>query len=223
MGCLIETPGFYPNLTAAENLRLFSHDRSRGGRAEIAATLDLLGLGGVGDKLVGRYSLGMRQRLGIARALVGKPPVVLLDEPTNGLDPHGIVDVRELIRRLAHQEGLAFVVSSHILGEVEQTADAVTVIDEGRTVASFDLAACGEGEVTEVRVDNAADAARDLSQRWPEATCAVLEPDRMTVARVPDGPGAVNRFLVERGHHVWALSRRGSLEDRVMPYLRKGV
>lgn len=130
IGALIETPPLYDNLTARENLRvrttLLGVPESR--IDEALATVDLVG---TGSKRAGQFSLGMKQRLGIALALVGNPRLLILDEPTNGLDPVGIQELRALIRSFP-ERGITVVLSSHILGEVEHVADLVGIIVEGR-------------------------------------------------------------------------------------------
>lgn len=222
IGSLVETPGFYPNLTALENLVLFSHDRSPSARRDLGETLSLVGLASVADKRVGRFSLGMKQRLGIARAIAGRPELVILDEPINGLDPHGIKDIRELIRTLAGQ-GMTFLVSSHILSEVELVADWVTVIEEGRTVATLAVPSPGAvSESVEIVVDQATAAVGRIRSAWPTAHCHEVCEGKLLVASVPEGPGAVNRLLVGAGHTVSALvPQKWSLEAQVMPLMRR--
>lgn len=133
VGSLIESPSAYPHLTGAENMkiasRLFGADTASAQRA-----VELVRLGNHMDKLVKNYSLGMKQRLGIAMALVRDPRVLILDEPTNGLDPAGIEEIRELIIGLARDEGRTVLVSSHLLSEIEKMASHLTIIDRGRMI-----------------------------------------------------------------------------------------
>ena len=132
VGALVEGPALWPALTAVENLtvlaRLGGHDRGR-----IPAVLDLVGLADRADDRFGEYSLGMKQRLGIAAALLGDPELLVLDEPTNGLDPVGISEMRDLIGRLAADDRTVLV-SSHILSELEQVCDWLLIIEQGRLV-----------------------------------------------------------------------------------------
>lgn len=130
IGSLVEQPPLYPNLTARENLRVRTVALGLPDE-RIEEVLEVVGLTDTGRKRAGRFSLGMRQRLGIALALLCDPRLLILDEPTNGLDPLGIEDLRDLIRGFAAR-GVAVVVSSHILSEVQQMADAVGIIYEGR-------------------------------------------------------------------------------------------
>lgn len=132
-GSLIETPIFYEHLSAFDNLKL--HLAYMGTpNADIDGTLKLVGLAGVGTGAVSTFSLGMRQRLAIARAVVHKPELLILDEPVNGLDPVGIKEMRELFCKLVQQEKITILLSSHILSEIEQTADRIGVIVDGAVV-----------------------------------------------------------------------------------------
>ncbi|MBB4611698.1 ATP-binding cassette domain-containing protein [Sphingomonas yabuuchiae] len=133
VGSVIEAPSLYDHLSGHANLDLTRRLLALPAK-EIERVLDLVDLGHSASRRVREYSLGMKQRLAIARALLGSPTVLVLDEPLNGLDPQGIFDIRNLIRRLAHQEGRAVVVSSHLLTEVEQTADHVGLLLKGRLV-----------------------------------------------------------------------------------------
>ena len=133
VGSLIESPSCYQHLTARENLDIVR--RLKGlPTSSIDEALETVGLANTGKKLAGQFSLGMKQRLGLAAALLGDPRLVLLDEPTNGLDPEGIHEMRALIRTLPQTHGTTVLVSSHLLAEVEQMADHVGIISQGRMV-----------------------------------------------------------------------------------------
>ncbi len=140
VGCIVETPDLYRFLTGRENLEHFARMLGDGAWGRIAELAELVRMTGRLDDPVRTYSLGMRQRIGIAQALLGDPAVLILDEPTNGLDPAGIREMRELIRHLADERGLAVFVSSHILSEVERTADRIAIVHRGRTLAKGTLA-----------------------------------------------------------------------------------
>lgn len=136
VGALIETPAFYPHLTACDTLRalaLMSGAREDG-RAD--ALLQRVGLAEAAHRRVREFSVGMKQRLGLAAALVARPKLVILDEPTNGLDPAGILEMRGFIRGLASAEGCTVLLSSHLLDEVERTCDHLAILDRGRLVAT---------------------------------------------------------------------------------------
>lgn len=131
IGSLVESPSLYPHLTGRENLEV--HRRlMNGSKAGIDDALHIVGLGGAANRIVRGYSSGMKQRLGIAQALLGNPELLVLDEPTNGLDPAGIHEIRTLIRKLAGGEGRTIFVSSHLLKEVEQVATHVGIVCEGQ-------------------------------------------------------------------------------------------
>jgi ABC-2 type transport system ATP-binding protein len=149
VGAVLESMGFHPGRTGRDHLRVLARGAGVPGE-RVEGLLDLVGLGGAADRRVGGYSLGMRQRLGLAAALLGDPPTLVLDEPVNGLDPAGVAWVRQLLRTWA-DEGRTVVVSSHLLAELAQVVDRVVVLDAGRRVAETDVASLA-GTVT-VRVD----------------------------------------------------------------------
>jgi ABC-2 type transport system ATP-binding protein len=138
VGAMLEATGFHPGRRAVDHLRVVSV-AARLDRGVPARVLEQVGLGEDGHRKVGQFSLGMRQRLGLATALLGDPPVLVLDEPANGLDPHGIRWLRGFLRGLA-AEGRTVLVSSHLLQEIEQTADDVLLLAGGRLVRSGTLA-----------------------------------------------------------------------------------
>jgi ABC-2 type transport system ATP-binding protein len=133
LGMLIESPTFYPFLTAREHLQMLA--RFTDTLALVDPTLRRIGLEKAADKTVSGFSLGMKQRLGIGCALIGRPEAIVLDEPTNGLDPDGILEMRSLIDELAHRDGLTVLLSSHLLDEVQRVCDRVAILQHGRLVA----------------------------------------------------------------------------------------
>ncbi len=136
VGAIIERPDLYPYLTAKEHLQLFAKlSKQKISKEQIAKTLEQVGLSLRSADKVNTFSLGMKQRLGIAIALVHNPDLIILDEPTNGLDPQGIADIRHLIQDLAKQEGKTVLVSSHLLSEIEQVASQILIIHQGKKVA----------------------------------------------------------------------------------------
>ena len=131
IGSLIESPGFYPNLTATENLHIFATLRGVPNRHAIKDALDFVGLPYKDKKLFSQYSLGMKQRLAIALAIMHDPELLILDEPINGLDPIGIAEVRSFLRQLCREKGKTILISSHILSEISLLADDIGIIDHG--------------------------------------------------------------------------------------------
>ncbi|MCM1087590.1 MAG: ATP-binding cassette domain-containing protein [Muribaculaceae bacterium] len=131
IGAIIETPGFYPNLTGTENLEIFAKLRGTTAPDAVKNALDIVGLPYKDKKLFAKYSLGMKQRLGIANAILHDPELLILDEPTNGLDPIGIAEVRNFMKELSTGHGKTILISSHILSEIALLADDVGIIDYG--------------------------------------------------------------------------------------------
>lgn len=131
IGAIIETPGFYPNLTGTENLEIFAKLRGTPAPNAVKNALEVVGLPYKNKKLFSKYSLGMKQRLGIANAILHDPELLILDEPTNGLDPIGIAEVRDFIKNLSVERGKTILISSHILSEISLLADDIGIIDHG--------------------------------------------------------------------------------------------
>ena len=131
IGAIIETPGFYPNLTGTENLEIFAKLRGTAAPNAVKNALEVVGLPYKDKKLFGKYSLGMKQRLGIANAILHDSELLILDEPTNGLDPIGIAEVRDFIKDLSVERGKTILISSHILSEIQLLADDIGIIDYG--------------------------------------------------------------------------------------------
>ena len=157
VGAIIESPSFYPYLSGFQNLRYFQMISGGGSKEELETLIDRVGLAGRGDDLFRTYSSGMKQRLGIAYALLGDPDIVFLDEPTNGLDPEGMIEVRELIKGLG-DGNRTVLLSSHLLHEVEQVCDSVTIISKGRLIVQGEVsqlvATVGSEQVRTKTTDN---------------------------------------------------------------------
>jgi ABC-2 type transport system ATP-binding protein len=179
IGCIVENPDLYRFMTGRENLEHFAR-MLHVPMAEIERVASLVNLSHRLDQRVGTYSLGMRQRLGIAQAMLGNPRVLILDEPANGLDPAGIREIRELLRSLAAERGLAVFVSSHLLAEIELTADRVAIIHKGRILKSGSVKELiASQRAMEFRVSDPARAAAILQDLGVEAAVqdeSVLSP-----------------------------------------------
>jgi ABC-type multidrug transport system ATPase subunit len=214
VGALIEGPAAYGHLSGRENLALLDASgpggswRSR--RQRIAEVLEQVGLGGIGRRPVKAYSLGMRQRLGLAGALLRRPELLILDEPTNGLDPQGITEVRELLLDL-HRDGTTIFLSSHLLAEVEQLCSRVGVLDRGRLVLQDEMAtltAPTGATVVETPVPDRVRATLD-------GRVTSIEGNRVIVRG--DDPAEVNALLVGAGVPVTGLAlERPTLEQVVL-------
>jgi ABC-2 type transport system ATP-binding protein len=213
-GAIVEAPAFYDNFTGWQNLRMFASMSGGAERRRMEAMLDLVGLGSRAYDPVRTYSHGMRQRLGIAQALLPNPELVILDEPTDGLDPQGIREVRLLVRRLRDELGLTVMLSSHLLHEVEQLCNRVAIVDRGRLLFEGTVESLtGGGRKFRLKVDRpdeafqilAADPALSASRNG--AGLLYFEADE---ARVAD----VNALLVGRGLRVSELApERETLEQ----------
>jgi ABC-2 type transport system ATP-binding protein len=218
VGAIVEEPRFHPHLTGTENLAVVAAARGRGASARIDGSLERVGLGHRADDRVKDYSLGMRQRLGIARALLGDPALLILDEPMNGLDPAGILEMRHLIRSFV-DEGRTVFLSSHLLDEVEKTADEVAIIDRGRVVVQGTVSelVAGKEPTVVVEVDDAAAARRALGTLRDVRSVADDGAALRVVLGDGLGPADVNRTLVAAGVGVSKLDRQhSSLEERFL-------
>ncbi len=217
VGGIVENPEMYSYLTARENLRHFARmydfpvDESR-----INEVLALVGLSSRADEKISKYSLGMRQRLGVAQAILHRPALLVLDEPTNGLDPAGIKDLRDLLKKLAHDEGLAVFVSSHLLSELEQLCDTVAVINHGKVVGTKSLSelqniSAGAKSSLVLSVKGEARALSILKAHGYDATC---EEGRITLAVSHDNIPGIIYLLCLGGIKVYgAEEKKRSLED----------
>lgn len=165
IGSLIEAPGLYPELSAADNLKIKCIALGVRDKDVVQKLLDTVGLGDVGKKRVGKFSLGMKQRLGIALALIGEPDLVILDEPINGLDPQGIAEVRETIEKLNKEHNITFIISSHILEELSKIATNYGIIHNGALVQ----------ELTKEELLNKCSERIELKTDDTTKACAVLE------------------------------------------------
>jgi ABC-2 type transport system ATP-binding protein len=224
VGAIIEEPRFHAHLTGLENLQVIAAAREREARERVRPALARVGLTERAGKRVKTYSTGMRQRLGVARCLIADPLLLILDEPMNGLDPAGIEELREMIRRLA-EEGRTVFLSSHLLDEVQRICDHVAIIDKGRILMQGpveEIARAGHPSIR-IRCD-AVDKAAGLLENHPQIERIEREGEAMIVM-IDAEPGAaldaivadLNRRLVEGGISVYAVeAERISLEKRFL-------
>ncbi len=223
VGAIVEEPRFHPNLSGRENLRIVAAVRGPEAQARIAPALARVGLGERADEKVKKYSLGMRQRLGVARCLLADPLLLILDEPTNGLDPGGIQEFREMIRAMVEQENRTVFLSSHLLDEVERICDHAAIVNRGKVIAQgpiAELASGGDGARNEliVGVDDVELALGTLegSELVREARRSD-EGLRVVLSGEPGSAAQVNANLVRAGVAVARLEPvRRSLEQRFL-------
>jgi ABC-2 type transport system ATP-binding protein len=214
VGAIIEAPAFYENFSGRQNLRMLAAMSGGAEPKRIESVLEIVGLRERARDPVRVYSHGMRQRLGIAQALLPNPEFVILDEPTDGLDPQGLCETRELIRRLRDELRLTVMLSSHLLHEVEQICNRVAIIDEGRLLYQGpveDLMA--QDSWTRLRVDRITEA-YELLSRNPQLSVSLNGDESLHLRIAEEEIPRVNALLVEHGFKVIELSpQRESLEQ----------
>src|SRR5258707_14384762 len=220
VGALIESPAFYPSLSGRKNLEVLAqlggHSRSR-----ISQVLEIVGLSDRGSDLVGKYSLGMKQRLGLAMALLPDPDLLVLDEPANGLDPLGIIEMRDLLRSLREQ-GKTIFISSHLLGELEQVADWLVMLNKGKAVFNGPARDLGDGRGE--LIDTAEEATQiELVARIAIAAGYVVTPENgsLRITCPIDWAEELNRRAREAGATGIAIrAREASLEESFLAMLK---
>ena len=216
IGAVVEKPDLYKYLSAYENMKLFSTMCGLSlGRAEIMKQLAVVGLEKRANDRVKVFSQGMKQRLGIAVALVNNPSLIILDEPTNGLDPQGIADMRSLILMLSKEQGKTLLVSSHLLSEVEQIADSMIIIDKGKKMVEGKVSELINPEKVQVEIvslDNNAAKEVVLASQWASGLIeASLEKILLETKKelIPD----LFKFLVEQGILLVSIRSTNTLES----------
>ena len=216
IGRLIESPGFYPNLTGTENLRIFATLRGVPNNHAIKDALDLVGLPYKDKKLFSQYSLGMKQRLAIALAVMHDPELLILDEPINGLDPIGIAEVRSFIRELCDTRGKTILISSHILSEISLLADDIGIIDHGALLEEESLAELEQKSSKHIRftLSDTAQAARILERNFHETHFSIQDDHNLRLHNMELPVGKIVTAFVENGLEVSeAHTCEESLED----------
>ena len=223
VGAIIEEPRFHPHLAGRENLHVHAAARDRAAHDRVDGALARVGLSARADEKVKTYSLGMRQRLGVARCLLSDPELLILDEPMNGLDPAGILEFRHLIRELV-DEGRTVLLSSHLLDEVEKTCDLVAIVDVGRVVAQGSIHEIVRGgpRAVDILASDAVEAATLLAA-VPGVLRATDHEGGLRVTLSPEAPvdreivTALLRRLLDHGVDVERIAPvRSSLEDRFL-------
>lgn len=211
VGVLLESPAFFPPFTGRLNLQLLA-TAAEIPSTQIDAVLDVVQLTEAADERVKGYSLGMRQRLGIAAALLKQPSVLILDEPSNGLDPAGMREVRQLLRTLG-DSGVTVLLSSHLLGEVQQICDTVTIINHGRVVTTGPVDEVLQSQSTGALAVGIADAPRALEVLVAAGFSARVEDGRILVDRVDDGAVVARALADAQLYPSWLMPQQVDLEQ----------
>jgi len=216
VGSIIEYPIFFEHMTAMENLQIHCEYLGYYDKRAIHQALDLVQLEGIEDKKVKDFSLGMKQRLGIARAAITKPELIVLDEPTNGLDPIGIKNMRDLIRTLNQEYGITFVLSSHILGEIEQVADRIGVIQRGQLVDEVTLSDIRKQrtDYIELMTSNVQKAAFLLEHELRISNIKIVQDQRIRVYDTDVSTSQITKLLIAHEIEIEEIQKYNStLED----------
>jgi ABC-2 type transport system ATP-binding protein len=217
VGAIVDEPRFHGHLTGRQNLQILAAAREPEAKGRIEPALERVGILHRADDKVAKYSMGMRQRLGVAACLLGDPQLLILDEPMNGLDPGGMLEMRDMIKSLA-AEGRTVMLSSHLLDEVERTCDAVAIVDRGTVIRQGPISQLLAGSSFEVQIEcSEPDRALTLLRGTPFGSHVQVGPDGLALS-LPEGTerdaiAEVNRLLVEGGVSVYRLQHiQASLE-----------
>ena len=220
IGALIEAPAFYPYMSAYDNLNYYRIQRGIKDKDSIDRILRTVGLENTGKKKFRHFSLGMKQRLGLALALLGEPELLILDEPINGLDPEGIIEVREILKRLNREKGVTILISSHILSELSLLADKFAFINRGRIIdeTGIDEIKRSAGNETILRVDDIGRTTQLLSEKFPDVVWEIRNEDIIISSGYNDGivPELTGNHIVIRGISTVSVS----LEDYYIRLLK---
>lgn len=216
IGCIIEAPAFFPKLTAEQNLEYYRIQRGIPSKEAVTQALNMVKLTGTGAKKYREFSLGMKQRLGLALAIMGNPDFLILDEPINGLDPMGIIEFRSIIGDLRQNHGMTVLVSSHILSELTQVATTFGIIHQGKLMKEFTHEQM-ESETKRciaVKVDDGGKAAAILQEQLHTTNFEVLPENELRVYDCLDNPSEITFALSTNGVRVNSAKELGvNLED----------
>ncbi|MCM3765070.1 ABC transporter ATP-binding protein [Neobacillus niacini] len=225
MGSIIEYPVFYDKLTARENLELHCEYMGYYDKKAIDQALDLVKLKNIENKSVKEFSLGMKQRLGIARAIITKPELLILDEPINGLDPVGIKELRDLFHMLSREYGITMLISTHILGEMEQIADTIGVISDGKLIKEVSMNEIREQntEYIELAVSDMNKAVYVLEDILRITNYKVIDETRMRIYDSRVTQGEISKTFIMNGVMIEEINKKNhSLEDYFLTLINGG-
>lgn len=226
MGSIIEYPVFYEKLTARENLELHSEYMGYYNKNAIDTAIDMVQLKNFEGKAVKDFSLGMKQRLGLARAIITKPEILILDEPTNGLDPVGIKEFRNLFQMLSKDYGMTLLISSHILGEIEQIADTIGVIKDGTLIEEvlMETIRLQNTEYIELKTDDVKKSAYVIKEILNITNFKILDDVTVRIYDTSTPQGKISQTLVLNGVLVESITKKdNTLEDYFLKIINGGV
>ena len=225
IGSIIEYPVFYEKLTGRENLDLHCEYMGYYDKTFIDKSLNLVGLKDIEKKVVKDYSLGMKQRLGIARAILTKPEILILDEPINGLDPIGIKEIRNLLKMLNKEYGITILISSHILSEIEQIADTIGVINKGMLIEEVSMESIREEntEYVEIFTKDYKKAAFILENNLKISNFKIIDNGLIRVYDLKVSQSNISKILILNDIEIEAINKKNSsLEDHFLKLLKVG-
>ncbi len=224
VGAVVETPRFYEYLTGYQNLKQIANLHENIQSARIYEVIEIVGLRKRADDKVKNYSLGMKQRFGIARALLNEPDLIILDEPTNGLDPQGMKEVRELIRELARTKDITFFISTHLLNEVEQMCNKVAILKQGEIIISDSVSKLLDNnkETVEIIVSDTSETIK-IIKKIDYAEVVEEDNSRIMVELDKGMTAQLNALLLSKGIDVkYLIPRKQSLEDYFLEITQDG-
>lgn len=216
MGSIIEFPTFYDHMSGKDNLQLHCEYMGYYNKGSVEEALQMLGLSDAADKPAGSYSLGMKQRLGIARAILCKPELVILDEPTNGLDPAGMKQIRDLFRMLCTEYGMTLMISSHLLPEIESIADTVGVIHHGKMMKEISMKEIAETNTAyiELAVEDTKKAAYVLAEKMQLSNFKIINDSGIRIYEQGVTTQKISRELMANDVEIASISQHTeTLED----------
>lgn len=216
MGSIIEFPTFYDHMSGKDNLQLHCEYMGYYNKGSVEEALGMLGLSDAADKPAGSYSLGMKQRLGIARAILCKPELVILDEPTNGLDPAGMKQIRDLFRMLCTEYGMTIMISSHLLPEIESIADTVGVIHHGKMMKEISMKEIAETNTAyiELAVEDTKKAAYVLAEKMQLSNFKIVSDSGLRIYEQGVTTQKISRELMANDVEIASISQHTeTLED----------
>lgn len=225
IGCLVEQPGFFPNMTVEQTMRYYEIQKGVPNQGKAIKMLDLVGLSGERKSRCRNLSLGQKQRLGLGIAMLGEPRVLILDEPINGLDPSGIIGFRRLFRRLKEEKNMTILISSHILAELQQTAEVFGFLSGGRLLEEITMESLQEKceDYMEISVSDVEGFAVLLEQEFPAEDYKVLPENKVRIRKPGQEAEAYSRKAAMRGIYITGMQTiHSSLEDYYMGLKERG-